>query len=154
MNRADRRKQRRRDASDKKAELKRAGDEYQRDLKRSGFDPDKGLRNSAYMAHYIHHELVKQKELEKNGITESNLKAEYQRGWDDAQKQLTGHQMRFFYAALSIAAHSLFRFGEKRICRMFGEINRIMIEELTSSDIIARCKKETGVEIDAVDDFF
>lgn len=55
--------------------------------------------------------------------------------------------MRFFYSAAAIASHRLFGFGETRICRLLDDIQLIMTEEITTYDIIQRCKDETGVDI-------
>ncbi len=147
MNRSDRRRQAREDAKEKKSALKQAALQYQRDLKHGSIDAIAALSNPAYMAHHISTEMQRRKNMEKNGITKEDLKAEYERGRRDAQSDLTSFQMQCFYSAAGIALHRLFGFGETRICRVLDDIQLIMTEEITSCDIRERCKRETGVDI-------
>jgi hypothetical protein len=147
MNRADRRAQARADAKQKKAALKDAAVQYQRDMKHGGVNARTALSNPAYLAQHIAAEKKRREAWEKNGITKEDLKTEYERGRSDAQKDLTRFTMRFFYSAAAIASHRLFGFGETRICRLLDDIQLIMTEEITTCDIIQRCKDETGIDI-------
>lgn len=147
MNRSERRAQARADAKQKKAALKEAAVQYQRDLKHGGVNAHTALSNPAYLAHHIAAEKKRRESMEKNGITKEDLKAEYERGYADARKDLARFQMRFFYSAAAIAVHRLFKFGATRIYRLLDDIQLIMTEEITTCDIIQRCKDETGVEI-------
>ena len=147
MNRAERRAQARADAKEKKAALKEAGIQYQHDLKHGGVNARAALSNPAYMAHHIAAEKKRRESWDMNGITKEDLKAEYERGRADAQKDLTKFQMRFFYSAAAIASHRLFKFGPTRIYRLLDDIQLIMTEEITTCDILQRCFEETGVEI-------
>lgn len=147
MNRADRRAQARADAKQKKAALKNAAVQYQRDMKHGGVNAHTALSNPAYLAQHIAAEKKRREAWEKNGITKEDLKTEYERGRSDAQKDLTRFTMRFFYSAAAIASHRLFGFGETRICRLLDDIQLIMTEEITTCDIIQRCRDETGVDI-------
>ena len=147
MNRADRRAQARADAKQKKAALKDAAVQYQRDMNHGGVNARTALSNPAYLAQHIAAEKKRREAWEKNGITKEDLKTEYERGRSDAQKDLTRFTMRFFYSAAAIASHRLFGFGETRICRLLDDIQLIMTEEITTCDIIQRCKDETGVDI-------
>lgn len=147
MNRAERRAQARADAKQKKAVLKDAAVQYQRDMKNGGVNAHTALSNPAYLAQYIASEMKRREAWEKNGITKEDLKTEYERGRSDAQKDLARFTMRFFYSAAAIASHRLFGFGETRIYRLLDDIQLIMTEEITTCDIIQRCKDETGVDI-------
>ena len=147
VNRADRRAQARADAKQKKAALKEAAVQYQHDMKHGGVNAHTALSNPAYLAQHIAAEKKRREAWEKNGITKEDLKTEYERGRSDAQKDLTRFTMRFFYSAAAIASHRLFGFGETRICRLLDDIQLIMTEEITTCDIIQRCKDETGVDI-------
>lgn len=88
--------------------------------------------------------------LVKNGITPEDLTAEYERGRKEATKEyvdkLLPFQQKFFYSAAAIAAHDLFGFGKDRALRLLDRIQEIMCEEISTGDIIERCKRETGVD--------
>ena len=88
--------------------------------------------------------------LAQNGITAKDLADEYERGKKDATKEyvdkLLPYQQKFFYSAAAIAAHDLFGFGKDRAMRLLSRIQEIMCEEISTGDIIQRCKRETGVD--------
>ena len=87
----------------------------------------------------------------QNGISKQDLDAAYQRGRKDATKEyvdkLLPYQQRFFYSAAAIAAHELFGFGKERGERLLDRIQQIMCEEISTGDIIERCRRETGVDV-------
>lgn len=85
--------------------------------------------------------------LSQNGITPKDLEREYQKGYDNARKDLTSFCMQFFYCAVAMASHNLFGFGPTRIERLLLEMQRIMSEEVDREDIRERCKRETGVDV-------
>lgn len=89
--------------------------------------------------------------LMQNGITQKDLQDEYERGRKEATEQyvndLLPYQQKFFYSAAAIAAHDLFGFGKDRGLRLLERIQEIMCEEISTGDIIERCKRETGVDI-------
>ena len=88
--------------------------------------------------------------LAQNGITAQDLADEYNRGRKEATKEyvdkLLPYQQKFFYSAAAIAAHDLFGFGKDRAMRLLERIQEIMCEEISTGDIIERCKRETGVD--------
>ena len=88
--------------------------------------------------------------LAQNGITAKDLADEYERGKKDATTEyvdkLLPYQQKFFYSAAAIAAHDLFGFGKDRAMRLLDRIQEIMCEEISTGDIIQRCKRETGVD--------
>lgn len=89
--------------------------------------------------------------LARNGITEKDLNDAYNRGRKDGIKEyvdsILPYQQRFFYSAAAIAAHDLFGFGKDRGERLLDRIQEIMCEEISTGDIIDRCKRETGVNV-------
>jgi len=89
--------------------------------------------------------------LVKNGITLKDLADEYNRGKADATKEyvdkLLPYQQKFFYCAAAMASHELFGFGETRILRLLDRVQEIMCEEISTGDIIQRCKAETGIDM-------
>lgn len=104
----------------------------------------------------IYHNLTveqKKEALFRNGITDKDLKQAYEDGRKHALHDYTSFGQAMFYSSCAIALHNVFRFGESRIVRVLNEMYRIMIEELTEEDIIQRCKRETGIEIDIDDGY-
>lgn len=89
--------------------------------------------------------------LAKNGITQEDLDKAYKQGMADMQEKYVSERLdymqKFFYSACAIAAHNLFGFGRDRGERLLDETERIMTEEITTEDIIKRCKRETGIDI-------
>lgn len=89
--------------------------------------------------------------LMQNGITRQDLDDAYQRGRRDATKEyfdkLLPYQQKFFYSAAAIAAHDLFNVDTDAAETLLDRIQQIMCEEISTGDIIDRCKRETGVDI-------
>ena len=91
---------------------------------------------------------VKQREnMERNGITKADLEKEFKAGYNAATKEITRFSMQMFYCAGACALKRLFGFGEKRILRTLDLIQEIMEEEITTTDMMQRCKDETGIDI-------
>ena len=147
MNRADRRAQARADAKQKKAALKDAAVQYQRDMKHGGVNARTALSNPAYLAQHIAAEKKRREAWEKNGITEADLKAAYEKGYAVARRDLTVYAIRMFCAATAISLHRLHKFGESRIARVLEDVQCVMNEEICTDDILDRCKAETGIDI-------
>ena len=85
--------------------------------------------------------------LQTNAYKEAQrVKEAYQTGRDEALRQYTKTGQCMFFCSCAIALHNVCKFGETRIIRVLEEMQRIMLEELTSEDIVERCKRETGVE--------
>lgn len=88
--------------------------------------------------------------LMKNGLTTQDIQDAYEKGRKDATAEyvdkLLPFQQKFFYSAAAIAAHDLFGFGKERGLRLLERIQEIMCEEISTGDIIDRCKRETGVD--------
>lgn len=106
MGRAERRQMERMKARDSKKQTIAAAKLLESDIKRQGiFDANTALSNPYYMTQIVNQRITQRKAMEKNGITEADLKAEYERGRSDAQKDLTRFTMRFFYSAAAIASY-------------------------------------------------
>ena len=115
-------------------------------LERLGFFDDVKARSEAILRKDAAKKAVIER-LSKNGITPDDLRKEYNRGYDAAQKDLTGFTMRMFYCACGLALHDLHGFGKQRIIRVLDKIQQIMTEEICTADIADRLKRETGIEI-------
>ena len=90
--------------------------------------------------------------LYRNGITEKDLQDAYDKGFSDAIKEKVVEQnkdymTKFFYCAAALTCKRQLKFGEQRILRFMDSVHEIMREEITTADIIRRCKEETGIEM-------
>lgn len=89
----------------------------------------------------------KKEKLFKNGITDHDLKREYDRGYNAARSDLAGFIMKMMYCAVALSLHKLYGFGEERITRTLDEIQQTMCDEIGVQDMFDRCKRETGMDI-------
>lgn len=148
MGRAERRKQERRQRQEDKKKTVDAARQLERDIKRNGiFAAETAVSNPYYMSQITQKRLAQKRNMEKNGITEADLKAEYEKGYAAARSDLSIFYIRMFYSAIAISLHRLFKFGETRIERVLSDVKWIMTEEICTDDILARCHNETGIDI-------
>ena len=90
--------------------------------------------------------------LLQNGITQKDLQDAYDRGWREATKanvvdEHLRYMQEFFYSACAVAAHDVYGFGKDRCERLLHRVAEIMNEEISTGDIIERCLRETGVDV-------
>lgn len=148
MGRAERRKEERRQRQEDRKKAAEAARQLERDTKQNGiYNAETALSNPYYLTQITKKRIEHRKEMEKNGITQADLKAEYEKGYAAARRDLAIFTMRMFYSAIAISLHRLFKFGETRIERVLSDVQWIMTEEICTDDIIARCKSETGIDI-------
>lgn len=105
---------------------------------------------SAYSRAIIRREAVrnaKKAELEKNGITTEDLEQNYKNGYHEALTWATKYYQPFFYSAIAICLHRDLKFGETRMCRFLEAVQQVMLEEISTGDIIERASRETGMDI-------
>ena len=79
--------------------------------------------------------------------TAGDLKKEYDLGYRNATKSMQEYLVPFFFAALACALKSTYKFGEERIIRTISATIQTMNEEITVQDMLARCKRDTGLDI-------
>lgn len=85
------------------------------------------------------------KHLAQNGITPEDLVKEYKRGWDAATREIASFQLKMFYGGFALAMKREFGFGRERTARALKTAENIMIEELTTVEMVERVLKETGM---------
>lgn len=90
---------------------------------------------------------AKKAEMEKNGITTEHLEQNYKNGYHDALAWATKYYQPFFYSAIAICLHRDLKFGETRMCRFLEHVQQVMLEEISTGDIIERARRETGMDI-------
>lgn len=85
--------------------------------------------------------------LTQNGITPQDLQKEYERGYDDGRTQTSEFAMKMIYCGFALALRREFGFGAQRILRMLHSADQIILEELTTQDIIDRVSRELGITV-------
>lgn len=85
--------------------------------------------------------------LLKNGITPADLKHEYQRGRDDAIDDALEFYMRMTYAATALALKRELKFDHECTIRILRAMDRIIINEFTSGELIDRVVEECGLTL-------
>lgn len=86
--------------------------------------------------------------IARNGITAKDLEENYALGFDAGFKEAVKPMLRCYYAATILAAHKLYGFGQERCLRLLHEIEKDLIETLTSMELADRVMREVGIEMD------
>lgn len=85
--------------------------------------------------------------LERNGITVEDLQREYERGKNESLADMTDFAMKMIYCGFALALKREFKFGPERVLRTLRAADQIILEELTTQDIIDRVSRELGIEV-------
>lgn len=148
MGRAERRKEERQQARIDKQDKMAAAAMVERDFKRHGiYDAREMIRNEHYMEQVVSERIKQQRGWNQNGISLADVKAEFDRGYAAARRDITSFTMRMFYGALGIALHDLYGFGQERCARVFERVNQVMVEEICTEDITERLRREVGIDL-------
>lgn len=89
---------------------------------------------------------VKEK-LERNGITAEDLKREYERGRKESIAAESEFMMKMIYCGFALALKREFGFGTERALKTIRAADQIILEELTTEDIIDRVSRELGINV-------
>lgn len=87
------------------------------------------------------------RDLHRNGITTQDLAREFALGWEAGRKDTAGFFMRSAYAAMALAMKRELKFGRERILRILRTADQIILEELTTDDMIRRVSRECGIDL-------
>lgn len=85
--------------------------------------------------------------LERNGITAEDLKREYERGRSESISEAADYAMKMIYCGFALALKREFKFGPERVLRTLHSADQIILEELTTEDIIDRVSRELGIQV-------
>ena len=85
--------------------------------------------------------------LERNGITAEDLKREYERGRNESITEMSDFAMKMIYCGFALALKREFKFGPERVLRTLRAADQIILEELTTDDIIDRVSRELGIAV-------
>ena len=75
---------------------------------------------------------------ERNGITDEDLKREYERGRRESIDAMTDFTQKMIYCGFALALKREYKFGPERVLRTMRTADQIILEELTTPDIIDR----------------
>ena len=89
----------------------------------------------------------RKRNMEKHGITEQDLAREFMRGWEAGREDTAGFFMRSVYAAMALAMKRELKFDREQTLHVIYAADRIIVEELTSDDIIRRVSRECGIDM-------
>lgn len=90
---------------------------------------------------------AKKAQLERNGITADDLRKAYEQGKNESIAQMSEFAMKMIYCGFALALKREFKFGAERVLRTLRAADQIILEELTTDDIIDRVSKELGIEM-------
>ena len=85
--------------------------------------------------------------LERNGITAADLQREYERGRNESVTEVSEFAMKMIYCGFALALKREFKFGSERVLRTLRAADQIILEELTTDDIIDRVSRELGIAV-------
>lgn len=94
-------------------------------------------------------------------LTAMDMHAAYMKGFEEGFEkgrkegfmQASHHTVKSTYAAILIAAHKLFGFGQERGIRLLNEVHSTILDTLTTQELADRAFDEIGVEIDWTEPF-
>lgn len=89
----------------------------------------------------------KKAQLYKNGITNSDLVKEYEKGYRDGMQNGGKPIIERYYAATMMALHDLYGFGQQRCIKTLRRVEECLIENLTDLDLMKEVEKKLGIEI-------
>lgn len=148
MGRAERRREEKRQAHEARMAAASAEAAVMKSYMKSGtYDAPRALKDNAYMNAIKNHRAKLEERWAQNGITREDMKKEYERGYEDATRDIERRTSEFYFAAMCIVLHRDFKFGKTRLCNAMQNLYNVMVSELTNEDIRVRCKRETGVDI-------
>ena len=114
------------------------------------------LRMSGYFKAKMRMEEARQKkmdELERNGITMQDLKANYDKGFHEGFKKAAEPIVRGCYAGVCLALNDLYGFGHKRCADVLNALDEHITMSLTTTEIIDEVWKRMGLKLEFTEAF-
>lgn len=94
--------------------------------------------------------LTKEQRIEalvKNGITPRDLEKEYERGFKAGFREAAPATFKAVYAAVCVALHDLHGFGHDRCAKVLMAVDDIVVNALTSEEIIEEVWQKIGLRL-------
>ena len=85
--------------------------------------------------------------LSQNGITPNDLRAEYDKGFNEGFKRASEPIIKGCYAAICLALHDLYGFGAERCKRVLRAVDGHLIYTLTGEELIEQVLNDMDLEI-------
>lgn len=93
------------------------------------------------------------KRLIKNGITEDDLRSEYNKGYSKGFKDSAEPVIRGCYAAVCLALNDLHGFGQKRCADVLRLMDNHLTMSLSSTEAICEVYERMGLRLDFKEPF-
>ena len=87
-------------------------------------------------------------ELVKNGITADDLDREWEAGYKEGFNQASPSIVKTIYAAIALAANNVYGFGRKRTKRLLKAVDDLVVDSLTSAEIVEEVWNKIGLKLD------
>ena len=89
--------------------------------------------------------------LARNGITWEELKAVYNKAFDEGQAAMLTFRMSFFYGSVALAYHERFQTEPETTASFITKLSELMKKEGTKDKIVQHCLDQTGIDTSAYD---
>lgn len=97
-----------------------------------------------------YHRMNKEQRIEaliKNGITLEDLERNYTEGYNAGFSEACPGTFKTIYAAVCLALHEKHGFGKKRCAEVLREVDKYVMESLTSAEAIDAVYRRMGLEL-------
>lgn len=84
--------------------------------------------------------------IQRNGITEADLRAMYQRGFEEGQKNGLAWGYDSSIGAIMLALHEEFGFGHDRLARLANKTSEMQVKYCTTQETFEELLANTGIE--------
>ena len=102
-------------------------------------------KNKALIADYTQSQLLAG--LAKNGITLQDMEKEYHRGYQDGLHAASLPMIKTCYAAICLALHDEFGFGEDECFRALTHVDERLLWTLENQELVDEVLEKTGLTI-------
>lgn len=102
---------------------------------------------------YFRRKVTALNNLQRNGITAKDLKANYDKGWEDGFKKAAEPVIQACYAAICLALNDLHGFGQKRCADVLNAVDNHMTMSLTSIEAIEEVYRRMRLRINFSETF-
>lgn len=110
-------------------------------------------KRKAMPEEYFRDKVAAMDKLQRNGITVEDLKANYDKGWQEGFKEAADPVIRGCYAAICLALNDLHGFGQKRCAAILNAVDEHLTYTLSSVEAIDEVYKRIGLKIEFKEPF-
>ena len=110
-------------------------------------------KRKAMPEEYFRDKVAAMDKLQRNGITVEDLKANYDKGWQEGFKEAADPVIRGCYGAICLALNDLHGFGQKRCAAILNAVDEHLTYTLSSVEAIDEVYKRIGLKIEFKEPF-